>query len=207
MEVRQRIEAIFKHSVFERPLFYSYPSGLRFELSEGGTAIQQFLLAIQKATLICSDIFLEDETIAICFRCRAAKSPFSHRALLREITNTGIKIPNTRSLWLDPVEEDDWFEENEPESWLTLAFEVPKSLIQSALWCALAVDFGSIRPRPFCSVYLTNLSAGVIAFPYDDRGMDVVGPNHERLTSLYRKHHKYLLDYDLKVMEATFEDL
>lgn len=37
--------------------------------------------------------------------------------------------------------------------------------------------------------------------------MDVVGPNHERLASIYVKHRKYLLDYDLKKMEATFSVL
>lgn len=204
MEIRHRIESVFKNCVFDRPLFYTYPGGLRFELSEGGMVIQQFLLAIQKATLICSDIFPAGESIAFCFRCRAEKNRFAHRPLLREITKTGIKFSRNRSLWLEPLDVEEWFEENEPESWLTLAFDAPQNLIQSALWCALAIDFGSISPRPLCSVYLVNLTAGIVVFPYDDRGMDVVGPNHERLASIYGKHRKYLLDYDLKKMEATF---
>nr|WP_259641718.1 DUF3885 domain-containing protein [Pseudomonas salomonii] len=41
-------------------------------------------------------------------------------------------------------------------------------------------------------------------FPYDDRGMDVVGPNTDLLLQLYRHHHAYLLDYDRPVMDITF---
>ena len=41
-------------------------------------------------------------------------------------------------------------------------------------------------------------------FPYDDRGMDVVGPNFQLLLALYQKHHSYLLQYDIEAMDATF---
>lgn len=43
-----------------------------------------------------------------------------------------------------------------------------------------------------------------MVFPYDDRGMDVVGPNKNLLLQLYRQHHPYLLDYDRDAMDATF---
>nr|WP_279564018.1 DUF3885 domain-containing protein [Pseudomonas koreensis] len=43
-----------------------------------------------------------------------------------------------------------------------------------------------------------------MVFPYDDRGMDVVGPNKNLLLQLYRLHHTYLLDYDRHTMDTTF---
>jgi len=43
----------------------------------------------------------------------------------------------------------------------------------------------------------------VMIFPYDDRGMDVVGPNTDLLLQLYRHHHAYLLDYNRPVMDTT----
>jgi hypothetical protein len=46
-----------------------------------------------------------------------------------------------------------------------------------------------------------------MVFPYDDRGMDVVGPNRSLLAGLYSKHHRYLLGHDLPAMKATFGDL
>lgn len=42
------VERIFGCNTFARPLFYSYPGGLRFELSESGV-IDQFLTALRKA--------------------------------------------------------------------------------------------------------------------------------------------------------------
>jgi hypothetical protein len=79
-------------------------------------------------------------------------------------------------------------------------------LLPNLLWCALASDFGSIKPNPGCSYYLFNLQEGLLAFPYDDRGMDVVGPNRDLLTMLYRKYGTYLLDYDRPAMQRSFED-
>ena len=46
MDLKHEIETIFEGRAFLRPLFYNYPGGLRFELAEGGTAIEQFLLAL-----------------------------------------------------------------------------------------------------------------------------------------------------------------
>jgi hypothetical protein len=39
---------------------------------------------------------------------------------------------------------------------------------------------------------------------YDDRGMDVVGPDRSRLTELYRRYNDYLLDYDREIMDSVY---
>lgn len=43
-----------------------------------------------------------------------------------------------------------------------------------------------------------------MVFPYDDRGMDVAGPNKDLLSQLYHQHNIYLLDYDRCAMDNTF---
>lgn len=68
----------------------------------------------------------------------------------------------------------------------------------------MARDFSAIQPKPNCILYLFNLKKHVMVFPYDDRGMDVVGPNKNLLLQLYRLHHTYLLDYDRHTMDTTF---
>lgn len=204
MTLRTRIETVFGGKAFLRPLFYAYPGGLRFELSEGGSAIEQFLTALRKATEVCKDVFGADETVVVCLRCRAGPTPFADRALLRQLKAAGIKVPRTRCLWLDKVPAIDQIDDDGPELWLNLAFEAPSSLLQNFLWCAFASDFGAISPRLYCDVYLIGLQQGVLMFPYDDRGMDVVGPNHAALARLYSKYGHYLLDYDRKAMDAAF---
>lgn len=197
MNHRIAIEETFLGRAFLRPLFYSYPGGLRFELSEGGHAIDQFLTAHHKASEICRDAFSGNDNLTICLRVHYfQESKFAYRSTLRDLADAGIKIPRSRSIWLEEVAED---------CSLLVAFSASTTALPRLLWCALSADFGSIRPRPLCSVYLFNLDAGVMAFPYDDRGMDVVGPNSNLLERLYRKHSAYLLEHDIKAMKESFD--
>jgi len=198
------IERIFTDQAFARPLFYSCPGGLRFELSETGGMIEQFLLALRKSTEICADIFNGESTLVTCLRFHSVGQRFAHRPLLQSLHSAGVEIPSERSIWSERTDPDDWFCEGEPEYWINLAFETPARLLQALLWCALAADFEAIAPNPRCAVYLFNLKAGVMVFPYDDRGMDVVGPNKALLSRLYHRHQTYLLDYDRPAMDADF---
>jgi Domain of unknown function (DUF3885) len=204
MSFREDIETVFLGKAFLRPLFYKYPGGLRFELSEGGTFLEQFLLAMRKATEICSDVFPVGQTIAVCLRLHTKSNPFNHRSTISSLKSAGVVIPKQREVWLEPIDADDWFEETQPEWWLNVAFEASPALIQNFLWCALSRDFSSIRPNPGCMVYLFNLKSELLVWAYDDRGMDVVGPNKTALEKLYFKYSRYLLDHDRAVMDATF---
>jgi len=197
MNHRIAIEETFLGRAFLRPLFYSYPGGLRFELSEGGHAIDQFLTAHHKASEICRDVFSGKDNLTICLRVYYfQESRFAYRSTLRDLADAGIKIPRSRSIWLEEIAED---------CSLLVAFSASTALLPRLLWCALSADFGSIRPRPLCSAYLFNLDARVMAFPYDDRGMDVVGSNSNLLERLYRKHGAYLLEHDLEAMRVSFD--
>jgi hypothetical protein len=205
VSLQRDIADVFEHRAFMRPLFYSHPGGLRFALSEAGTSIEQFLLAMQKARAICEDIFTEEGSLVSCLRLRSEGSPFGHRPLLAELRDAGICIPSSRCQWGEAVPRQEWLDENHPEWWINVAFKAPLSLLPNLLWCALATDLGVIRPRPHCSIYLFNLDRRVMVFPYDDRGMDVVGPNHRLLADLFQKHRQHLLEYDLATMRETFE--
>lgn len=205
MNLQQQIDEMFEGKAFERPLFYSYPGGLRFGLSETGTAIEQFLTALQKARSICEDLFPEEGSLVVCLRVRSGSNPFAHRTVLAELREAGIQMPVDRAQWYEAVSEDDRISEDEAEFWVNIAFRPPLSLLQNLLWCALAKDFGTLRPRPFCDIYLFNLALGVMAFPYDDRGMDVVGPNRAVLRRLYQTHQPYLLDYDRAQMDEAHQ--
>ena len=203
--LQQAIDEIFEGKAFERPLFYKYPGGLRFELSEGGTAIEQFLTAMKKSRAICEDIFDTEGALVACLRVPSRPHPFAHRSVLAQLKGAGIRIPAARAIWCEPIAGPDWsFDEGERGWWINVAFRAPQALLPSFLWCAMAADLGSIRPRPFCSTYLFHLERRVMVWPYDDRGMDVVGPNREFLAQLYRTHHHHLLDHDRASMEETF---
>jgi Domain of unknown function (DUF3885) len=204
VQLRSEIESVFEGKAFLRPLFYLYPAGLRFELSEGGSVINQFVLALRKAEGICADIFGTTDSFVTCLRFRAEVSRFAHRKLLSELRSAGIRVSRNRSIWLAPLPVENRFDQNVGEWWVNVAFEAPLSLVQSILWCAFAGELDSIRPRPQCQFYLFNIQDRVMVFPYDDRGMDVVGPNRQLLAKLYSSHRQHLLSHDLPVMQATF---
>ena len=202
MGLRTRIETDFHGNAFIRPLFYAVSPGLRFQLAEGGTFLAQFLLALRKATEICADVFNDEATIVVCLRTRIKKTGLELRSALLELRAAGIVIPKRREVWL---EADDGLDEaSNFERWLTVSFEASHSLLQNLLWCALSRDLSSVRPNPGCLVYLFNLQSGLMVWPYDSRGMDVVGPNRERLRFLYHKHQSYLLEYDRARMDEMF---
>ncbi len=200
MTIRSQIESIFKEKAFERPLFYSYEGGLRFELSEGGSYINQFLTANQKADEICRAIFKQQETVTVCLNFYGSKKLLGSLSVFRELKELNILIPKNSEHWSEPDEEDDDFYSH------YIAFSASKEIIKNLLWCACASDFGYIQPNPGVVVYLFNFDQEVVVFPYDDRGMDVVGNNHSFLKSLYTKFNQYLLGYDRESMEATFNE-
>jgi len=204
MHLREQIEKVFEGKAFLRPLFYSYPGGLRFELSEGGNAIRQFSQALRKAEDICRDVFNSDASLVVCLRIWCRSTMMEHRDILSELHAARVEIPRQRSIWIETTVPPSEIADGEEERWLNIAFEGSKNIVLNLLWCALSVDFPSIRPNPGCLVYLFNLKSRIMVFPYDDRGMDVVGPNHDFLASLYRKHADYLLDYDRVAMDQTF---
>lgn len=205
MNFREVIERTFQGKAFARPLFYASPGGLRFELSESGAPLDQVLLALQKARLVCGDVFDSPNSLTVCLRLRATASPFGHRKTLIALRAAGVTIPSERSIWVEQASEEDRFDEGEETWWLNVAFRAPVVLVQNLLWCAFVTDFPCMSPRPGCNTYLFNLERGVMVFPYDDRGMDVVGPNHDLLRAIFLKHRQLLLEYDMPAMFETFE--
>ncbi|ACT06307.1 hypothetical protein Dd1591_1445 [Dickeya chrysanthemi Ech1591] len=105
--------------------------------------------------------------------------------------------------WQEPVEQtgDDELEQG---VWHHIAFRLQPEMLSSALWCALATDFPSIQPNPRALVYLVNEKHRVALFPYDDRGMDVIGDNHSLLSDLYQRFNHYLLEYDRPLMAQYY---
>ncbi len=207
MSLRSEIEKIFDGKAFERPLFYTYKCGLRMELSEGGYYLDQFLTAHRKALEVCSHIFRQDEDMTVCFKFYGRPALISFLAKFRQLRDLDLFPFTEKEHWVEPDEREyEWeVEENSQEwVWHYLAFNASPELLTNALWLAFTSDFGPIRPRADAMVYLFNLNKEILVFPYDDRGMDIVGPNRPLLGELYNRFNHYLLDFDRKEMDASF---
>ena len=204
MNIRAQIEDKFDGKAFKRPLFYNYEGGLRFELSEGGNYLNQFLTAHRKGMEICSPVFGGCEDITICIRVYGSKRLLSCLSTLKSLREAGLYPTSEKEHWAEFDEEWDGDEDYTDSLWHFIAYKAPSENLINALWCAFSSDFGNIEPNPMADIYLFNLDKEVMVFPYDDRGMDIVGPNKQFLKEQYDKFGKYLLDYDREAMDAVF---
>lgn len=169
MTFREIISELTETGNYRHALFYNFPGGLRFELSEGGSALDQFLTALRKSTVICEDA-LGHNNFLLHLKRFVCTSGFELRQTIRELNLAGIAIPERRDIWSEENEDNDFSD----GFWVNCAFEVSSSKLQNILWCALVTDFSSLRPNPHCLIYLINPKSGIVVHPYDDRGMDVI---------------------------------
>lgn len=200
MSLRARLDTAFGPGGPHQPLFYNHPPALRFELSRGGTPIRQFRDALDRAMTILSGVFPSDTPLVALFRLRLyadqpALGPV--RQQLGVLRQMGIPVPREREIWHTAADDEDG-----PLILRSLAFATAADRLEELLWGALAVDLG-IRPRNAADLYLLAPDSGVIAHPYDDRGLDLIGPKNA-LLPFYRRHRDWLLDYDRATMDAAF---
>lgn len=205
MNYRDKIRSTFGENIFDRPLFYSYVGGLRFEMSEGGNFINQFLTAHRKGMEICDEIFSPDQHVTICVKLYGGKTLLSCLSIIRSLRDFEVYSKfNVKEYWREELDEeyDDRLDEN--SMWHYVVLEIPPELILNALWCAFSSDFGYIQPASPAALYLFEFQKKIAVFPYDDRGMDVVGDNKIFLKALYESFEKYLLDYDREEMDKYY---
>ncbi|WCN15511.1 DUF3885 domain-containing protein [Marinomonas mediterranea] len=156
---------------------------------------------------VCGHIFGDCEDITVCVKVYGEKSLVSSVSVLRSLREVGLFPKSNKEHWSEF--DDEWVDDEDfaNSRWHYIAFEVPLECLVNALWCALATDLGGIEPSPSANIYLFNLEKSVMIFPYDDRGMDVVGKNKLLLQGLYNQFGNYLLDYDREAMDAVFKKL
>jgi hypothetical protein len=145
LTIRSDIESTFRGELFQRPLFYSYHQALRFKLSDKGSSIERFLCALDRALAVSKSVFALNDTLTVCVRTWSYDSQFSHRQTIKEFRNAGIKVLKPRCIWAQKNDDED-------PICINVAFVLSASLLQNLLWCAIATDFGFIRPSPRCSI-------------------------------------------------------
>lgn len=201
MDFRRIIHELTGAGPYRHALFYAFPGGLRFGLSDGDSALDLMLTALHKATAIARDVLGTQDHVLVHMQRFVGASGFELRETLRELRLAGIVVPKERAIWL---EKDSDTDESDTGSWINCAFEAPVAKLQNLLWCALVTDLGPVRPNPQCLIYLIQPASGILLHPYDDRGLDVICRDSTRLQALYEKRRAWLLDYDRKVMDRTF---
>ncbi len=194
---REELERVFGPRALEHGLFYTHERALRFELSVGSGYIELFTRAYDRAREVLGVLFHESPDLGVVL-AYWEETPSERRAELRALRGCGIRVPRPRTWWTATQGEGE-----DAVVCTYLAFRAPKAMLNKLLWGVLAAELG-IRPRLRCGLYLADPARGVLAHPYDDRGMDLIGPNTPLLRQLYQRFNGYLLDYDRARMDADF---
>jgi Domain of unknown function (DUF3885) len=198
---KESLLEIFGPRAFEFGLFYANEgAALRFELSTGGEYVDMFTQAYDRGREILDHVFRDSDRLVVVAKFLGAGRLAGHVSVFRALKRCGVRVEAPWSAWTETLEEE-W----DTEEWTHFAFAVEKDALHRLLWGAAAVDLG-IRPRLLCYVYLADPARGILAHPYDDRGMDVIGPNQPLLRELFTRFNDYLLDYDRERMNAWFGD-
>ncbi|WP_291425336.1 DUF3885 domain-containing protein [Deinococcus sp.] len=199
MSLFERLDEVFGPAL-AAPLFYAHSPALRFALSGGETRVAQFLQAIDRARTVLDAAFAGAEELTVILQLWD-ETPENHQqpgklwqkagASLREL---GITPPTPEIRALSRPDEI---------TRVFFAFRLPNARLPELLWGVLAADFGfsaSLSAR----LFLAAPELGMLACPYDSRGMDIIGPNAARLAQLYAEFNGWLLDYDRAQMDTFF---
>ncbi len=200
MNHREKIESVFGIKSLDHALFYNHKGSLRFELSEGGSYINMFTKAFNKASNILEAAICGSNRVIICLAFYGENTLLSSLSVFKSIKDCQISIPKSES--------EIWQKECPSEECMRtfIAFPIKADEVHKFLWGALAGELG-IRPRLKCDAYLIDLEKNILLHPYDDRGMDIIGPNKAFLKELFISFNENLLDYDIKEMNEYFNAL
>lgn len=196
--LRDEIRRVFGPHALDWGLFYVNDPALRFELSGGDGYIEMFTRAWDRAREILAAAFADTAELTVVLSDAGGGGMLAHLSSVRALRDCGIRVPRPYEAWRETAGAE-W----DHEERVFLAFTCGREMVSRLLWGVLANELG-VRPRLLSQLYVADPERGILAHPYDDRGMDVIGPNHALLRELYTRFDAYLLGYDRERMDGFF---
>ncbi len=200
------LESDFANLQIQKPLFYNWPIGLRFEIGppDIGTGIGlndlYFKEAHKRSVAIFEACFSKDDEIIFVYqqysdgRKKIRKSNY----VLKQIAKKGI---------FEHYDVRDIYElEYKCTCWKRVIVQGLKcsDINYSNILLALVNTDFARQPSTNGECYFINVTSGLILNLYDDRGMDVISTTSDVLRPIYERFNDWLLDYDRKKMDAVF---
>lgn len=207
MSLKNRAIERFGNKAFSmRPTYYNIEGALRFELGKGNDSFAYKTTALNRFNTLLDDLGFKNYSIGIAAYCYTYDDPEAdteipiYQQLLpfaRELATWGnTKFRKSECIRI-PTDSNSFITYHFSESTTQHGF------LSSWLIRHLLRDFGGSN-TPLLMIF--NLDLGIMINPYDDRGTDVFGPNHDLLKMLYRKRNDWLLDHDREQMDAVYKD-
>jgi Domain of unknown function (DUF3885) len=193
---------------WQRELWAS-PYSLRFELNRGGSYINMFTSAYDRARCLARAALPSEQVIAVIaaypnpsLEPAAKWREWDQGSAFDELTKMGVPTVPSEACWKGHVYPHD---KDDPEAFLLEHRAVRLTWDQAdiLLWSNIAQDMGVTPQAPVFSK-LVDVERCVTVFAYDDRGMDIVALSADRIMELYIRFDGWLLDYDRPRMSNAF---
>ena len=206
-EIEDKLRQSFGVDKLEHALFYNWQYGLRFELNTGGSYVEMFTSAYDRARELLEHTFKNSSELYVLLRfydyiADENKKPKEMRRLKR----CGLELPENYSKEKFSrvcfAGKENEYEESCYE--YLIEIEINSRNYLAILWAICSQDLG-IQPSAGIKGYFIDFNRQIIAHPYDDRGMDIVAIKKDAIAFLYQDYYRWLLNYDLKLMQSKFK--
>lgn len=188
---------IFGRPAFGDNLFANNETAIRFELALGETRIERFDTALHRASIVAKDVFQNSKHLNVCLMFYG-ESFVSAKRSFRTLKECEVKI--NRPYFIEQEEIDDDFDGG---TLTRVFFKSDLDSVYRMIWGTVALELG-VHPNFGFRLYIFDSDQRILMHPYDDRGMDVLGPNQERMSEVYSKYHDWLLDYNIVEMNKRY---
>ncbi|WLQ11977.1 DUF3885 domain-containing protein [Hahella aquimaris] len=201
----------FKGLELAPPLFYTWPTGIRFEigapevdvwsdLKNGVLNAHYFEKAIQRAVSICDAAFSASDEVDVVFEIighRRRKIKMKSY-VLRQITDSARKhvsfasrkVEDSRGLYLKTA---------------YVTGVTSREVNYANIFLSIVnTDFPQRKPSLRGRCYFVNRTKGLILHLYDDRGLDVIASDRSALKEIYVRCNDWILNHDKPKIDALF---
>jgi Domain of unknown function (DUF3885) len=201
--------AIIFRPDWQRALWAS-PYSLRFELSQGGSSVNAFTSAYDRARCLARAALPSQQVVAVIAAipnpsivAGAECNGWTGRTAFEVLAGMGVPTVRSEANWMGYIYPND---KDDPEAllWEHRAVRLTWDQADILLWSNIAVDMGVTPQAPVISK-LVDVERDVTVNAYDDRGMDITALNADRVSGLYARFDGWLLDYDRPRMASAFE--
>ncbi|GAB3227853.1 hypothetical protein GCM10027346_11680 [Hymenobacter seoulensis] len=183
------------------PLFHNWPIYLRFDLQDDALATSDdayFQEVVRRASLLFQAVFAPTDSVLVVYqysrykRHRLRNSNF----LIQQLSVRKADVHFQRIVYPHFFAPHQWSRAH----FVTSASQIP----HAAILAAIANQDFCRTPALHGQVFFLNQRTGLAFHMYDDRGLDILGPDAESLLHLYEAYNELILDYDRTRITALF---
>ena len=208
MNLNIYMNTFFPKLKLQKPLFYNWKYGLRFEIGleslptmkdfdKGVLNLEYFQKALNRAKALFKYVFDEDdEIIIVCQRYAKNRQKIKRYSLcftaIENLKQKKVESYKFRNLYVD--EHD-----TKKEHWHRIAVHLRTDEVdyEALLRRLIYTDFGAYGPE----IYFINKNKNIIFNLYDDRGLDIIATQKADLENIYQKFNRWILEYDRKEID------